>query len=518
MQTKKTKEDGMENRRRIIINSENLEARVALINGECLEEYQVERKNKANIVGAIFIGKVVNIQKALQAVFVDIGTEKNAFMHFEDMLPATFDDINISKRDQKRIKLDDIPVLFPVGSILFVQVVKDSIGTKGPRVTTNITIPGRFLVFLPFSNHIGISKKITEQKERERLKKILFKFPIPEGVGLICRTVAEDRKASFLKNEFSMLLEKWNAVERTKKESSRPRKVYEEPSLIEKSLRDFFTEEIEEVVIDDKQNYDYIKSFTEKILGKKIADRIILHKKAEPIFEYYRIEEKISKIFERTVSLPSGGYICIDETEALIAIDVNTGSARGGAGRNSDVIFNTNMEATDEIARQLRLRNIGGLVVIDFIDMDSYADNEQVLRRMRKLLRNDKARANVLPISQFGLMQMTRQRDQQSLLDRIYDPCPYCKGTGKVKSPLSISVEIQRQLKELLRRKSYDKNLSVRVIMNPTVLARLKNEDERFLRELEDKYGKDLSFRADPMLHIEEFKVMDTVTGEDFFK
>lgn len=507
----------MQTGRRIIINSEKLETRVAFLNGDCLEEYQVERKNKANIVGAIFIGKVVNIQPALQAVFVDIGTERNAFMHFEDMLPATFDDINISKHDQKRIKLDDIPILFPLGSILFVQVVKDSIGTKGPRVTTNITIPGRFLVFLPFSNHIGISKKITDQKERERLKKIMFKLLIPEGVGLICRTVAEERKASFLKNEFSMLLEKWNAVERTKKESNRPRKVYEEPSLIEKSLRDFFTEEIEEVVIDDRENYDYIKSFTEKILGKKIADRIILHKKAEPIFEYYKIEQKISKIFERTVSLPSGGYICIDETEALIAIDVNTGSVRG-SGRNSDVIFNTNMEAADEIARQLRLRNIGGLVVIDFIDMDSSSDRELLLRKMRKLLRNDKARANVLPISQFGLMQMTRKRDQQSLLDRVYDPCPYCKGTGKVKSPLSISVEIQRQLKELLRRKSYDKNLSVRVIMNPTVLARLKNEDEKFLRELEDKYGKDLSFRADPMLHIEEFKVIDTVTGEDFFK
>lgn len=507
----------MGNRRRIIINSEKLESRVALLNGDCLEEYQVERKNKANIVGAIFIGKVVNIQPALGAMFVDIGMEKNAFMHFSDMLPATFDDINISKKDQKRIKVDDIPTLFPVGSTLFVQVIKDSIGTKGPRTTTNITIPGRFLVFLPFSNHIGISQKISDQRERERLKKILFKLPIPDTVGLICRTVAEERKASFLKNEFSMLLEKWNVVEKSRKESNRSRKVYEEPSLIEKSLRDFFTEEIEEVIIDDQENYEYIKNFTEKILGKKIAERITLYKKAEPIFEYYKVEEKISKIFERTVSLPSGGYICIDETEALIAIDVNTGSARA-FGRNQDIIFNTNMEAADEIARQLRLRNIGGLVVIDFIDMDKSTNNEQLLRRMRRLLKNDKAKTNVLPISSFGLMQMTRKRDQQSLLDRIYDPCPYCKGSGKVKSPLSISVEIQRQLKELLRRKTYDKNLSVRVIINPTILARLKNEDERFLRELEDKYGKDLSFRADPMLHIEEFKVIDPATGEDFFK
>lgn len=510
----------MAEERKIIINSEKLETRVALLSGGSLEEYQVERKNNVNIIDSIFLGRVVNIQLSLEAVFVDIGLEKNAFMHFSDMIPATYDQTDLRGSEEavphKFVKLEDIPNKFPVGSTLFVQVTKGPIGTKGPRVTSNITIPGRFLVMLPFSDHIGISRKIEDRKERERLKKILLKLPVPKGMGLICRTNAEGKKGIFFKLEFNMLLEKWNIAEKARKESTRPRMVYQEPSLIEKSIRDFLTEDLSEVVVDDHNEFNYLKDFINRMAGKGLSDKIKLHAKATPVFEYYNVEDKIARIFERKVQLPSGGYICIDETEALIAIDINTGHTRG-SGSNAELILETNLEAADEIARQLKLRNIGGQVVIDFIDMASPMHNDVVLKRMRKLLKNDKAKTHVLPISSFGLMQMTRQRDQQSLLDRVYDPCPYCKGTGKVKSPLSISVEIQRQIKEVLKRKSYDKNLSVRVVMNPTVLARLKNDDQCFLRELEDKYGKDLSFRADPMLHIEEFKVIDPTTGESFF-
>ncbi len=504
--------------RKIIINSEKLETRIALLNAGSLEEYQIERKNKVNVVDSVFLGKVVNIQTSLEAVFVDIGLEQNAFMHFSDMIPATYDQANLRNPQEphKYVRLEDIPAKFPIGSTMFVQVTKGPIGTKGPRVTSNIAIPGRFLVMLPFSDHLGISRKIEDQKERERLRKIVLKLPVPKGMGLICRTNAEQKKALSFKREFNILLEKWKAAEKARKESPKPRMVYQEPSLLEKSIRDLLTEDISEVIVDDRSEFEYLKGFINKVAGKGLADKIKLHAKATPVFEYYNVEDKIARIFERKVQLPSGGYICIDETEALIAIDVNTGSTRG-VGNNSKLILETNLEAADEVARQLRLRNIGGQVVIDFIDMASSQHNEVVLKRMRKLLKNDKAKTHVLPISQFGLMQMTRQRDQQSLLDRIYDPCPYCKGTGKVKSPLSTSVEIQRQIKEVLKRKSYDKNLSVRVVMNPTVLARLKNDDQCFLRELEDKYGKDLSFRADPTLHIEEFKVIDPATGESFF-
>jgi Rne/Rng family ribonuclease len=508
----------MENKRVIVINSENQETRVALLNNNCLEEYQVERKKSENIVGSVFLGKVMNIQHSLQAVFVDIGLPKNAFMHFSDMIPASYEETNIRAKEGKsyasRINLDDIPKLFPVGSTLFVQVIKGPIGTKGPRATTNISMPGRYLVLLPYSDHLGISKRIEDSKERKRLREIMSNLDIPTGMGCICRTVGEGRKSIFFKRDVNMLMEYWNKVEKAKKISKTPRLVYKELSLLEQSMRDFLTEDIDEVIIDDQNDYTYIKDFMSRLVTQKMVKRIKLYQKASPIFEYYDVNDKVDRIFERQVSLPSGGYICIDETEALIAVDVNTGSSKSNGNMN-DLILTTNLEAADELARQLRLRNIGGLLVIDFIDMSNYKDNDKVLRRMRKQLKNDRAKTRVLPISYLGLMQMTRQRDQQSLLDKVYDPCPYCSGKGKVKSSLTTSVEIQRLLKKVLKRKQWDKELEVRVVMNPSVLARLKNDDAIFLNELEEKYGRCLSFRGDPTIHIEEFGIIDAKTNKD---
>jgi Rne/Rng family ribonuclease len=508
----------MENKRIIVINSENQETRVALLNNNCLEEYQVERDHSENIVGSVFLGKVVNIQHSLRAVFVDIGLAKNAFMHFSDMIPASYEETNIRTKEEKsnaqRINLSDIPKLFPVGATLFVQITKGPIGTKGPRATTNISIPGRYLVLMPYSDHVGISKRIEDSRERKRLRGIMSGLNIAEGMGCICRTVGEGRKSVFFKRDINMLMEYWNKVEKAKKISRKPRVVYKELSLLEKSMRDFLTENIDEVIIDDPSDFSYIKDFMSKLAPQKMINRIKLYQKATPIFEYYDVKDKVARIFERQVSLPSGGYICIDETEALIAVDVNTGSSKSN-GNMEDIILITNLEAADELARQLRLRNIGGLLVIDFIDMSNYKDNDKVLKRMRKQLKNDRAKTRVLPISHLGLMQMTRQRDQQSLLDKVYDPCPYCNGKGKVKSPLTTSVEIQRLLKEILKRKQWDKELEVRVIMNPVVMARLKNDDAAFLSELEDKYGRCLSFRGDTLAHIEEFRIIDAKTEKD---
>ena len=508
----------MKNKRVIVINSEKQETRVALLNNNCLEEYQVERKKTDNIVGSVFLGKIVAIQHSLCAVFVDIGLVKHAFMHFSDMIPASYEEISVSttgtSSNAPKVNLDDIPKLFPVGSTLFVQITKGPIGTKGPQATTNISIPGRYLVLLPYSDHLGISKRIEDSKERVRLRNIMSNLDVPEGMGCICRTVGEGRKSIFFKRDLNMLLEYWHKMEKAKKISKTPRLVYKELSLLEKSMRDFLTEDIDEVIIDDESDFLYIKDFMSHLVGGEMIRRIKLYKKVSPIFEYYGIMGKIARIFERQVPLPSGGYICIDETEALIAVDVNTGSSKSD-GNMDEMILATNLEATDELARQLRLRNIGGLLVIDFIDMSNFHDNDKVLRRMRKQLKNDRAKTRILPISHLGLMQMTRQRDQESLLDKVYAPCPYCNGRGKIKSPLTTSVEIQRLLKEILKRKQLDKELKIRVIMNPSVLARLKNEDAVFLRELEEKYGKDLSFRGEPGVHIEEFRIIDAKTDKD---
>ncbi len=505
----------MINKRIIVINSEKLETRVAILNDTRLEEYQVERKVSERIVGSVYVGKIVNIQTSLSAVFVDIGLEKNAFMHFSDMVPATYETDSIKKtKKNNEINIKDIPKRFPVGSEILVQITKGPIGTKGPRCTANISLPGRYLVFLPYSDHVGISKKIEEVRERDRLRSIMSKLDLPSGTGCICRTVGAGRKSVFFKRDLNMMLEKWDQIEKTRKKGKVPCVAYREPTLLEKSMRDILTEDIDEVVIDEYKDFEYIKDFISRLLSKNKSKMVTLYQKAKPVFEFYHIKEQIDRIFEREVELPSGGYICIDETEALISIDVNTGQVRSDTDK-AKTIFQTNIEAADEVARQLRLRNIGGLVVIDFIDMFSASDRETVLKRMRKQVKNDRSKTKILPISEFGLMQMTRQRDKESLRDTIYDPCPYCNGRGKVKSPLSISVEIQRALKKVLKRRHMVKDLTLRVIMHPSVLARLKNEDAHFLQELEDKYGKDLSFRADIDMHVDKFKFIDTETGDE---
>ena len=504
--------------RTIVINSEKLETRVAFINNDHLEEYLVERGTKKTITGSIYWGRIDSIQQALNAAFVDIGTGKNAFMHFYDMLPATYEEANIRNTSKdKKITVDDIPDIFPVGSYLPVQVTKGPIGTKGPRVTSNISLPGRYLVLLPYSDHVGISKRIKDRKERDRLKKILMKLDFPSGMGCICRTVGEGRKSVYFQRDLKMLLKFWKDIEEKGKNNKAPTCVYKEMSLLERSMRDFLTEDIGYVVIDDKDSFNYIRGFISKVINKSLATRIKLYEKAAPIFEYYGIKEQINKILFRKVQLPSGGYICIDETEALIAIDVNTGSLRAKT-QMEDTLLNTNLEAAEEVARQLRLRDIGGLVVIDFIDMRFQQNNDKVLKLMRKLMRNDRAKTRMLPISQLGLMQMTRQREQESLVDRIYVPCPYCNGTGKVKSALSVSVEIHRVLKEILKRKVWDKSMEVRVVMHPAVLARMKNEDDESLLEIEKRYGRGLSFRSDISMHIEKFKIIDPNTDEDLLE
>lgn len=542
------------NKKQIIISCEKLETKVALLQDGSLEEYEIERPHDDAIVGSIYLGKIVNLEMSLQAAFVDIGGEKNAFLHFWDMLPASFDmvdkiereDSGLSshkkvkssfserirkllgmgkksehlkeieiKRRRKKITIDDIPKLFPAKSEILVQVTKGPIGTKGPRVTTNITLPGRYLVLLPYSEHLGLSSKIDDRKERDRLRKILTELDMPESMGLICRTVGEGRKSIFFKRDLNMLLDAWQSVEAHLENPVIPSLVYREPSLLERTVRDFLTDDIDEIVVDNHEAYKTLQSLLTKFVGRKTAEKVSVYNKARHIFEHYRISEQVASIFKRQVQLPSGGYICIDETEALVAIDVNSGKSRKGKDQ-PEIILGTNLEAAHEVARQLRVRNVGGLVVIDFIDMRSQSDRDNVYKTMLKLVKDDKAKTKILPLSKLGLMEMTRQREHESLKDTVYDLCPYCNGSGRVKSAMSMSVEIQRRLLEVLKRSSSKEGLSVRIIMHPTILARLKNEDAGILMELESKYGQNLSFRADPSVHLEEFKLVDPETNVEY--
>ncbi|MFL6553775.1 MAG: ribonuclease E/G [Chthoniobacterales bacterium] len=501
---------------KLVLSVEKLETRVALLEGGRLEEYSVERKSSRNIVGSVYKGKVKNIEMGLKAMFVDIGFEKNAFLHFWDAIPAALDsgveeiDRRSSKRPRKRITVKDIPSIYPVGSDVIVQVTKGPIGTKGPRVTTNLSFAGRYLVLMPFSDRSGISRKIEEPKERERLRNILRELNIPEGVGVIIRTVGEGQRARYFVRDLRVLLEQWAKVDQAIRDNPAPCRLFEEPDLVERTVRDFLTEEINEIVCDDRGATDRVLDMVGQI-SRRAKNQVRHYDGATPIFETYGVQKQIDDAFHRQVWLKCGGYIVIDETEALVAIDVNTGRNKGGRDVEK-TILQTNLEAADEIARQLRLRNIGGLIIADFIDMKSRRDQQAVYNLTKERLKRDKARTHVLPISQLGLMEMTRQRAQESLSDTIYENCPYCGGRGVVKTTMSTSVELHRTLNTVMRRYQ-DSIHDIRVILNPDVLKRLKEEDEELLVELERRYAGRLMFRADPTLHHEKFVITDANTG-----
>src|SRR6476646_8575455 len=507
----------------VIINAETLETRVGVLEEGKLEEFNIERTTEERLVGSIFKGKVRNLEDGLKAAFVDIGFEKNAFLHYWDIVPSNVDSGyeiverptgRDRRRDRPKITQKDIPRVFPPSSDIIVQVTKGPIGTKGPRITTNLVLPGRYLVLLPNSDQSGISRKIENQQERQRLKTILRKLSIPDGMGVIMRTVGEGQQMRYFVRDLALLLEEWNQIQERIKSQPPATCVFQEPDLIERTVRDFLTEDVERIVVDNTRAYDRMRDMISKI-SRRSADKIKLYSEPQPIFDRFGITRQLENAFSRQVHLKSGGYIVVDETEALVAIDVNTGRHKGTKDQES-TILKVDQEAADEISRQLRLRNMGGLIVLDFIDMKHPRDRQAVYQRMQEGLRRDKAKTHVLPISQLGLMEMTRQRHSESVHAAVYDDCPYCKGRGKVKSALTMSVEIQRKLSEILKKRSRDESdFQLRIVVHPTVLERLRTEDEKHLIEMEKRYFGKLSFRADPGLHAEAFKIVNVATNEE---
>lgn len=510
----------------LIINSEPLEKRVALLNDGVLEKFEVERTGEAREVGAIFKGKIQNLEPGLKAAFVDIGEEKNAFLHYWDILPAAKDNsIEIvrdnksekqRKREAEKITIKDIPKLYPIGSEIVIQITKGQIGTKGPRTTTNIALPGRFLVLMPYTGTLGISRKIEDKKERSRLKGILRDLTLPEGMGIIVRTAGEGKKARYFIRDLHILLKRWEVINQRMESTKKPTCLYVEPDIVGRTIRDFLTEEIDRVMVDKKDDYDNIIGEVTKI-SPRSKSKIHLFGDDIPVFERFNIERQIEQTYMRCVPLPGGGEIVIEETEALISIDVNTGSHKNKNKDGKDFILQVNLEAATEICRQIRLRNIGGLIILDFIDMKAKKDRNAVLARMRREMANDKAKSHILPISTLGIMQMTRQRHSESHSSGIYTDCPYCHGRGSVKSSRTMSVEVQRRLISVIRRirarDGRDKEINLRVLLHPTNLERLRMEDEDLLLEIEESYGARLSFRADPIYHVENFKIIDIESG-----
>jgi ribonuclease G len=510
--------------RELIINVEPLEKRVALLVDGVLEKFEVERKGENRLVGAIFKGRIQNLEPGLKAAFVDIGLPKNAFLHYWDILPAANDSaVEIVRENQseeqrrraEKISLKDIPRLYPIGTDIVVQITKTQIGTKGPRTTTNIALPGRFIVLMPYSGGCGISRKIEDRRERDRLKHILRDLTIPEGMGVIIRTAGEGKKIRYFIRDLHLLLKRWEEIQE-KMKSPKPTLLYQEPDLLERTIRDFLTEDIDRVLVDSDSECERMKDLVAEI-SPRSRSKIQRYTDTIPIFERYNIERQIEQTFQRRVPLPSGGEIVIEETEALVAIDVNTGSHKGSRD-GTNYILQANLEAASEASRQIRLRNIGGLIILDFIDMKKPRDRQDVYNRMRQEMEKDKAKSHVLPISPLGIMQMTRQRHEQSNASGIYTGCPYCHGRGIVKSPRSMSVELQRRLLSHVRRlrtrpENQGQELRLRVLLHPANLERLRTEDEQHLLDFEQAYHVNLAFRADPAYHVENFKILDAETG-----
>ena len=479
------------------------------------------------MVGGIYKGRIKNLDPGLKAAFVDIGYSKNAFLHYWDMLPAAADSsVEVVRVNRKKDAqphgaeptVKDIPGLYPPGSEIVIQVTKGPIGTKGPRTTTNLSLPGRYLVLMPYSDQCGISRKIEDPKERTRIRQLINELTIPEGMGVIVRTAGEGKKPRYFVRDLHLLLKTWEGIQAKMKSDRAPACLYQEPDIVERTVRDFLTEEVDRVLIDNKEDHERCAAHVGQI-SQRSKSKIALYKDSIPIFERFNIERQIEQTFQRKVQLPSGGEIVIDETEALIAIDVNTGSHRNKGGDEKNVIYAVNLEAAAEMARQIKLRNLGGLIVMDFIDMKERRHRNAVYEKMVELMSDDKAKTHILPISQLGIMQMTRQRQQESLSSNLYTDCPYCRGRGIVKSATTMSVELQRKLSSIVRRliaRNDGKEYSLRVLVHPSILERLRSEDADLLVRMEKMYGVKLAFRADLNYHVENFKIINAITGEEY--
>ncbi|MBF0567936.1 MAG: Rne/Rng family ribonuclease [Nitrospirae bacterium] len=492
----------------IIINTTFDEVRVGVLEGGQLVEFYVERKKEASLVGNIFKGKVVKILPGMQSAFVDIGLEKAAFLYVAD-IKTEVDDFSEFLEDTdvplelpgRRARSDlTISELIQEGQEVLVQVSKDPIGTKGARGTSYITIPGRYLVLMPTIEHVGISRRIVNVEERQRLRAIIDEIR-PKGYGLIVRTASENSDIDELRKDTEFLLLIWDNIQKKKEKVSAPSLLYSDLDLTFRSVRDLLNDDVERLVIDNRDEYENILDFVNNFFPK-LLKKIELYDRREPIFEAFGIEIDIYKGLDRKVWLKSGGYIVIDQTEAMTVIDVNTGKYVGKKDLE-DTILKTNLEAVKEIAYQIRLRNLGGIIIIDFIDMEVPENRDKLYAAFVETMRKDRAKNTIFNVSEIGLIQMTRKRIRESLGRTLCESCPMCDGKGFVKSPKTISYEIFRRLKKI----PIHKGAKVIISANPIVADYLSDEQRAGLEEFEVTYDIVIIVKADSRFHREKVEI-----------
>ena len=490
--------------REILMNVSPAEMRVALLENGTLQELSIERQQRRGTVGNIYKGKVARVLPGMQAAFVDVGLERAAFIHVDDIHSgATPGAQQVALTGQPRT----IETILAEGQPIVVQVAKDMIGTKGARLTTYLSMPSRFVVLMPFAQHIGVSQRIEDDAERERLKglleEILGERNEELSVGLIVRTAAEGVEKQALADDVAFILRLWKTIEQRGNGASAPNVIYRDLPLHLRTLRDMCSSDVERIRIDAEWAYADSKEFMESFLPEA-ANRLERYDSDRPLFEMYGIEEEITRAMSRSVPLKSGGSIVIDPTEAMTTIDVNTG---GFVGRKTlgETIYKTNLEAAQAIARQIRLRNIGGIIIVDFIDMEDDEHQRQVMRLFQKHLENDYAKTNITAVSELGLVEMTRKRTRQSLAQILCETCPTCDGRGVVRTAETICNEIFR---EIIRENKLYEAESFLVVASQSVIDRLLDEDSSFVADLEALTAKPIRMQMDSQYSPEQFDVV----------
>lgn len=505
----------------ILLNIESKEIRYAHLKNGQLHDLIVERKKERQLTGNIYRGRVTNILHNIQSAFIDINEGENGFIHISDIIENTkkfeqvfdmdFDlDYDIKNLDAKQQQNLDIEQVLKIEQPVLVQVVKEPIGSKGARLTSNISIAGRYLVLLPNSSHRGVSRKIEDRNAREKLKKLIRSFEMPKDMGLICRTASCIATSDMLIAEANDLLNTWQTIMDNFKKSNDCSLLFAESDLIKKAVITAIDKRFERILVDDYTTYQSCKRMYSRYASEHPL-RIEYYRDKIPMFERFNVEREIDKTLRRKIWLPSGGYLFFDRTEAMHTIDVNSGRSSGNRVDVEESLVRINLEAAEEIARQLRLRNIGGLIICDFIDMRLRKNQRRILERLKDFMKDDSAKCTILGMSEFGLIEMTRQRNRESLVQTIFTSCPYCNGSGLVKTHESISIEIERSFKKVV---AHHQQFAVRLIVHPELERYLNIIDKAYLTKIAEELNAHLEIVPDDSLHINDFQFYSTITNK----
>jgi ribonuclease G len=496
------------------VSATHQETWVALLEDEDLVEVMFDRPDQSRLLGDIFLGRVDAVLPGIQAAFVDLGTEKAGFLHVSDLNfgdDDTDDDDNGNGSDRggrgrrRSRKLPPIQDHLQKGQTILVQVTKEAIGTKGPRLTAEISLPGRFLVYMPHSSRVGVSRRIEGREQRAKLRKLAQGVLPNDSGGIIVRTVSEEVTKETLEREFQRLHQRWQTIQKAASSTTAPALVQGEAKLISGVIRDLFSDKFDALRVDSKAIYDEVVDYVRSV-DPDLLDRVHLHSGPVSLFDEYGVEEEMQKAFQRTVRLKSGGHIVIEPTEALVSIDVNTGKFTGKGKKDPEqTILRTNLEAAQEISKQLRLRDIGGIIVVDFIDMESQENRDQVLRELRTHLGRDRARTKAFEVSNLGIVEMTRQRIRPSLFNALTHVCTACGGIGRVYTPATVVRRIERSLGRAAASKE-EKRIVVRV--HPEVALRVIEEEPGLLKRLRNRTRLELDMRDDPLMRLDEFRLL----------